>query len=150
MKVKIFSKTFPRIKSLHTGDVNMKFRDLKLVAAALAIGLLGPGQTGCATKSQSSEPEILQDRFARMDVNGDGKIVMEEFSSANPNMSDQAFVIIDKNGDKQIDRVEWLEFTANHGRPGREKGAPMNNIPGDPLIPPPDSSDLPLMRPPVN
>ena len=27
-------------------------------------------------------------------------------------------------------------------------GAPMNNMPGDPIIPPPGSADMPLVTPP--
>lgn len=118
-----------------------------LASAALGASLLALGQTGCA-REQEPQPEIV-DRFAVMDANGDGKIALEEFQTANPNMSENAFVIIDANKDKAIDRQEWLVFVQNHAQPAREPGAPMNNIPGDPLIPPPDSSDLPLMRPPM-
>lgn len=125
----------------------MKLSRFKLTLLAMGALLLG-GQSGCAASDPPSPVE--QDRFVEMDTNGDGKIILEEFLAANPNMTDQAFVIIDRNKDNGIDRVEWLEFAQNHGRPAPEKGAPMNNIPGDPLIPPPDSSDLPLMRPPVN
>lgn len=86
-----------------------------------------------------------------MDTNNDGKVVMEEFKAAFPNMNENAFLVIDKNGDKGIERAEWLEFIDNHGKSRQmQRRDPMNNIPGDPLIPPPDSNDLPLMRPPVN
>ncbi len=91
----------------------------------------------------------MQARFVEMDTNNDGKVVLEEFNAAFPNMNERAFAVIDKNGDQGIDRAEWFEFVANHGR-SPERGAPMNNIPGDPLIPPPDSNDLPLVRPPMN
>lgn len=120
-----------------------------MLGAALGIGLLAQG--ACAPASQSAPPPPM-DRFSVMDVNRDGKIVLEEFKAASPNMNEQAFVMIDRNKDNAIDRVEWEEFINDHGSgmAGRPKGAPMNNIPGDPLIPPPDSSDLPLVRPPVN
>lgn len=127
----------------------MKIAHLKLLLAmAFGAALIAPCQTGCAPRDTPHPVE--RDRFVEMDTNGDGKVVLEEFAQANPNMNEQAFIIIDKNSDKGIDRVEWLEFSQNHGRPPRREGAPMNNIPGDPLIPPPDSSDLPLMRPPLN
>lgn len=120
----------------------------KLAAGAfLGACMLISGQMGCAA-SQPAQTQA-QGRFVEMDLNKDGKVVLEEFQTAFPNMSENAFTIIDKNGDKGIDQVEWIEFTQNHARPDAEKGAPMNNIPGDPLIPPPDSSDLPLMQPPV-
>lgn len=118
-----------------------------VISAGLGALLLMPGQMGCAQSKPQPEP---QDRFVIMDANGDDKVVIEEFRAAFPNMNENAFVVIDKNGDKVIDRVEWAEFMENHGKPAPERGAPMNNIPGDPLIPPVDSSDLPLMRPPLN
>ena len=55
---------------------------------------------------------------------------------------------------------EWATFMQGHaagmrpdGMGGGMGGTPdraprMNNMPGDPMIPPPDSADLPLMRPP--
>lgn len=103
---------------------------------------------GCASEQQQA-PLTAEDRFDVMDIDHDGKVVIEEFRAAYPNMNEQAFVIIDKNGDKGIERAEWIAFTANHGRDEQSRGAPMNNIPGDPMIPPPDSSDLPLVRPPL-
>lgn len=114
-------------------------------ALALGIFLLASGQTGCAAGTQPDPATV--DRFAIIDANKDGKIVAEEFQKAFPNMNENAFVVIDKNGDKGIDKLEWVEFMENHGKPSHERGAPMNNIPGDPLIPPPDSNDLPLMTP---
>lgn len=97
------------------------------------------------------------DRFAAMDRNGDGKVVIEEFQSASPGMSERAFAVIDGNGDGAIERAEWDVFMKGHaagvppqgmGMPQPETAPRLNNIPGDPLIPPPDSADLPLMRPP--
>ena len=97
------------------------------------------------------------DRFAAMDKNGDGKVVIEEFQAARPGMSERAFVVIDSNGDGAIERAEWDAFMQGHAAgvppqgmtmPQPETAPRLNNIPGDPLIPPPDSADLPLMRPP--
>ena len=105
---------------------------------------------GCAQQKPASAP--MPDRFAVIDVNRDGKIVAEEFQAAFPNMNEKAFSVIDINGDGAIEEAEWTQFMEGHSRSsamGREEGAPMNNIPGDPLIPPVDSSDLPLMRPPA-
>ena len=106
---------------------------------------------GCASSGFVLAQEPGADLFARMDTNGDGKVTAEEFRIAYPNMNQNAFVMIDSNGDGVIEAGEWNIFTATHARqdkPSPERGAPMNNIPGDPLIPPVDSNDLPLMRPP--
>lgn len=120
------------------------------MGAILSVCFLSPCQTACSPRQQDARP-VEQDRFVMMDTNNDGKVVIEEFKTAFPNMNENAFIVIDKNGDKGIERAEWLEFIDNHGKsqqmPRRD---PMNNIPGDPLIPPPDSNDLPLMRPPAN
>lgn len=124
-----------------------KFRGFRL-AAFIGACLILP-TFGCAEARKA--PEVsAQDRFDVMDIDHDGKVTLEEFSAASPNMNEQAFVLIDKNGDKGIERAEWIEFMQNHGRSAAEpKGAPLNNIPGDPMIPPVDSSDLPLVRPPL-
>lgn len=92
-----------------------------------------------------------QSRFDQMDKDKDGKVVLEEFRATFPNMSEQAFGMIDVNGSNAIERAEWFDFMEGHAKgrtPGTARTPRMNNIPGDPLIPPPDSNDLPLMRPP--
>ena len=97
-----------------------------------------------------------KDKFEEMDKNKDGKVILEEFQASFPNMKESAFVVIDKNGDGAIDRVEWDEFLKGHAagmKPGMggmppQMGAPMNNMPGDPMIPSPDSADMPLVTPP--
>ena len=123
------------------------FRGFRL-GAILGACLILP-TFGCAEAQKA--PELSsQDRFDVMDIDHDGKVTLEEFTAASPNMNEQAFVVIDKNGDKGIERTEWIEFMQNHGRPAdQQRGAPLNNIPGDPMIPPVDSSDLPLVRPPM-
>lgn len=126
----------------------MKKTEVKLGLLAVAAFFLLSGQTGCA--ATDTPPPVEKDRFIEMDVNRDGNVSLEEFTAANPNMTSQAFVIIDRDKSNGIDRIEWAEFAQDHARPAPQRGAPMNNIPGDPLIPPPDSSDLPLMRPPMN
>lgn len=121
-----------------------------VLSLTFAAFCLAPSQSACSRAAETQAPPVEQDRFVQIDRNGDGKIVLEEFQTAFPNMNEQAFVVIDRNKDQGIDRIEWLEFMENHGksRPAPDHAPVMNNIPGDPLIPPVDSSDLPLMRPP--
>lgn len=119
-----------------------------------APGHMEPGHMprGQMQQGHAMPRQHLSDRFDRMDANGDGKLVLEEFRAAFPNMNEQAFSVMDVNGNGSIERAEWFDFMEGHARgtmPGMARQPPrMNNIPGDPLIPPPDSSDLPLMRPP--
>lgn len=126
----------------------------RVAPAALAVCALfaAPALANPKMAGQKQPPAAhLNDRFNKMDANGDGKVVLEEFRLAFPNMNEKAFAVMDLNGDNGIDRAEWFEFSEGHAKgdvPGMRRGAPMNNIPGDPIIPPPDSSDLPLMRPP--
>lgn len=123
-----------------------------VICAGILFGTVTPG---CAARmaTQPSHVDPGNARFDQMDINKDGRVILEEFTAAFPNMNDQAFAVIDLNKDGAIEREEWLQFTEGHAKgqmPGqRDRGAPMNNIPGDPLIPPPDSADLPLMRPPM-
>lgn len=119
------------------------------LASLLGITALICSVPGCA---QQNPPAPKPDRFILMDVNKDGKVVVEEFRAAFPNMNENAFSVIDINNDGVIEEAEWNQFMEGHSKSSRagapERGAPMNNIPGDPLIPPVDSNDLPLMRPP--
>lgn len=124
-----------------------------LLGAALGIIMASPVQISCSPAASTSQNTPGLERFIVMDTNHDGKVVLEEFQAALPNMNENAFVVIDKNKDNGIDEVEWEEFVRTHGAGGGnmpQRGVPMNNIPGDPLIPPPDSNDLPLVQPPVN
>ena len=111
-----------------------------------------------ALAAQAAEPPAAapKDKFAEMDKNNDGKVVLEEFTAAFPGMREEAFKSIDKNGDGVVVREEWEVFSRQHASgmkpgnmpPAMQKGAPMNNMPGDPVIPPPDSADMPLLTPP--
>lgn len=134
---------------------NKKARILWIGAAIALLGLPAcaltgeTGKTGEAggTGMRQKAPEMTA--FEQMDVNNDGKVVLEEFRSARPDMSEKAFAIIDRNGNGGIERAEWYEFISKHAQGMQQRdGTEMNNIPGDPLIPPPDSTDLPLVRPP--
>lgn len=129
---------------------------LRRMFALLALaGLLAlPGLARAADERAQAAPG---DKFEAMDANQDGKVVLEEFQAAFPHMKESAFVVIDKNGDGAIGRVEWDEFLKGHaagmkpgmgGMPPRQSGATMNNMPGNPLIPPPGSADMPLVTPP--
>ena len=118
---------------------------------------VGSGLAAPAAKADKPAQTAAPDRFAAMDKNGDGKIVIEEFQAASPGMSERAFAVMDSNGDGFIDRVEWAAFMKGHAAgmtpegmsmPPKDTAPRLNNIPGDPLIPPPGSADLPLMRPP--
>ena len=61
-----------------------------------------------------AKPDAACDSFSRMDKNKDDRILLEEFTLAFPNMREAAFVAIDRNGDKVIDREEWVVFIKNH------------------------------------
>lgn len=93
------------------------------------------------------------DKFVMMDTNKDSKVSYEEFKAFFPNMREEAFTVIDKNGDKFIDRTEWNEFVSNHS--SSHMGGNMSNMmsgqgamPGNAMMPSPGSADIPLVTPP--
>lgn len=131
----------------------MKLKSLAFILTCAALGLMAcAAQSANQAPPNEDTPEHIRVRFQQMDTNKDGKVVLEEFRAAFPNMNEQAFVMIDADGSKGIEEAEWYDFMNRHARDAmrtrQDSGMGMNNIPGDPLIPPPDSSDLPLMRPP--
>ena len=97
------------------------------------------------------------DKFALMDTDKDGKVTYEEFKAYYPNMREEAFAVIDKNGDKSINRIEWDEFVSNHssGHMGGGKGGNMGGMMGGQgamggtsMMPEPGRADIPLVTPP--
>ena len=147
----------------HPGFLRRAGAFFRLTALGILAGFMlffhaGEGMASPAGhKAGHATHATAADRFAAMDKNGDGKVVIEEFQTAQPGMSERAFAVIDSNGDGAIERAEWDVFMKGHasgvppqgmGMPQPETAPRLNNIPGDPLIPPPDSADLPLMRPP--
>lgn len=133
----------------------MKFSALTTAVFLPALAVLClwsvAAQANPAASGNADAPKV--DKFAQMDTNNDGKVSYEEFKAYFPDMREEAFVVIDKNGDKFIERVEWDEFVKNHssghmgGKMGNMMGGP-NSMPGDPMIPSPGSSDMPLVTPP--
>lgn len=143
---------------LHRAGALARLTALGILAGFMLFFHAGEGlaDTG-AHKAGHAAHATAGDRFAAMDKNGDGKVVIEEFQESAPGMSERAFAVIDSNGDGAIERAEWDAFMQGHAAgvppqgmtmPRPETAPSLNNIPGDPLIPPPDSADLPLMRPP--
>ena len=136
----------------------VKLAALGVLAGFALIFQSVPGMASPAGHTTGHTPHAAAaDRFAAMDKNGDAKVVIEECQEARPGMSERAFAVIDSNGDGAIERAEWDVFMKGHAAgvppqgmtmPQPETAPRMNNIPGDPIIPPPDSADLPLMRPP--
>lgn len=79
------------------------------------------------------------DRFGKMDSNGDGKLVWEEFELALPQMRRPAFDSIDSDKSGDISRAEWEAFRTNHGAgmAPAAKPAPQAAPQNPPLIQPP-------------
>ena len=115
---------------------------------ALAMPGAGDGMT-----VRTSDPE---NRFDQMDTNHDKKLTWEELSAARPNLSRNAFDIIDTSRDGTISLDEWKAFSAGHGgsmsmpemsemmkamRGAGDSGKPMPPSDGMPLIMPPSKSD---------
>ena len=124
---------------------------MKLLHIALAAVLCLWAASAQANPAATDAPKV--DKFELMDTNKDGKVSYEEFKAYFPNMRDEAFAVIDKNGDKVIDRAEWDEFVSNHssGHMGGSMGNMMGGqggMPGNAMMPTPGSADMPLVTPP--
>ena len=124
---------------------------MKLLHIALAAVLCLWAASAQANPAATDAAKV--DKFAMMDTNKDDKVSYEEFKAYFPNMREEAFAVIDKNGDKVIDRAEWDEFVSNHssGHMGGSMGNMMggqNGMPGNAMMPTPGSADMPLVTPP--
>ena len=124
---------------------------MKLLHIAIAAVLCLWAASAQANPAATDAPKV--DKFELMDTNKDGKVSYEEFKAYFPNMREEAFAVIDKNGDKVIDRAEWDEFVSNHssGHMGGSMGNMMGGqggMPGNAMMPTPGSADMPLVTPP--
>ena len=124
---------------------------MKLLHIALAAVLCLWAASAQANPAATDAPKV--DKFELMDTNKDGKVSYEEFKAYFPNMREEAFAVIDKNGDKVIDRAEWDEFVSNHssGHMGGSMGNMMGGqggMPGNAMMPTPGSADMSLVTPP--
>ena len=124
---------------------------MKLLHIAIAAVLCLWAATAQANPAATDAAKV--DKFTQMDTNKDNKVTYEEFKAFYPNMREEAFAVIDKNGDKAIDRAEWDEFVSNHssGHMGGSMGNMMggqNGMPGNAMMPTPGSADMPLVTPP--
>ena len=124
---------------------------MKLLHIAIAAVLCLWAASAQANPAATDAPKV--DKFELMDTNKDGKVSYEEFKAYFPNMREEAFAVIDKNGDKAINRAEWDEFVSNHssGHMGGSMGNMMGGqggMPGNAMMPTPGSADMPLVTPP--
>ena len=76
--------------------------------ATPAFSMPGAGEDMPARASDPAE------RFQQMDADHDGKLTWEELSAARPNLSRNAFDIIDTGRDGNINLDEWKSFSAGH------------------------------------
>ncbi len=94
---------------------------------------------GCFGVVMVGTAMAAQDRFAMIDADKDGKIVVEEFMKAMPQMRQSAFDAIDSDKNAHIDRSEWDGFMKNHGKGGM--GAQQQEAKSS-------SKTLPIIQPP--
>jgi Ca2+-binding EF-hand superfamily protein len=75
---------------------------LSLAAGALVCGCVTTSNT-----AESTAPVTLEARFARYDLNKDGKIVRAELGEIN---TEDAFYYYDSDGNKIVTTAEWLKL----------------------------------------
>ena len=84
-------------RTLELPDITamLKISLLPLLAALVLMASPAHAMPGMG----SGEGGGMGDKFSQMDTNKDGKVSREEFKAAFPNMREEAFVAIDKDGD---------------------------------------------------
>lgn len=90
-----------------------------LRSASLPLALFAGLMLVFSLSSASAMPEMagqktVEDRYAKMDADKDGKVTPEEFFATYPQMKEGAFKAIDENGDGFISPEEWKNFAAGH------------------------------------
>jgi len=142
-------KEYRMTRTLELPDITamLKISLLPLLAALVLMASPAHAMPGMG----SGEGGGMGDKFSQMDTNKDGKVSREEFKAAFPNMREEAFVAIDKDGDGFISVDEWNGFMKEHSsgmRPNTMTNGPMPSVPGNPMMPNPGSPELPLVTPP--
>lgn len=123
---------------------------LILALSCSAIPALAMPGAGDGMTVRTSDPA---ERFDQMDTNHDKKLTWEELSAARPNLSRNAFDIIDTSRDGTISLDEWKAFSAGHG--GSMTMPDMNEMmkamrgAGDGGKAMPPSDGMPLIMPPT-
>ena len=135
-------------RTLHLHDISalLKISLLPLLAALVLMASPIHAMPGMGSGSGG-----MGDKFSQMDADKDGKVSREEFKALFPNMREEAFVAIDKDGDGFISIDEWNGFMKDHSsgmRPNTMNDGPMPTVPGNPMMPNPGSAELPLVMPP--
>ncbi|MDR2489404.1 MAG: EF-hand domain-containing protein [Desulfovibrio sp.] len=79
---------------------------------------------------QEMSRQGVEERFAAMDADSNGKVNREEFLAAHPAMKDEAFAAIDADGDGVLVIKEWKDFAAGHGMGGAMPPVPSSGTEG--------------------
>ena len=141
----------------------MNYASWRAAALFLTISALAAAPAFAMPGNKTVRTTDPAERFAAMDSSKDGKISWEEFSTARPNLNENAFKMIDASKDGGIDLEEWKAFSTGHGGSmkspdmgsmmkamGGKGGMPsmpgMNAIPSDDA---PAKAAMPLIMPPA-
>ena len=141
----------------------MNYASWRAAALFLTISALAAAPAFAMPGNKTVRTTDPAERFAAMDSSKDGKISWEEFSTARPNLNENAFKMIDASKDGGIDIEEWKAFSTGHGGSmkspdmgsmmkamGGKGGMPampgMNAIPSEDA---PSAPAMPLIMPPA-
>ena len=141
----------------------MNYANWRAAALFLTISALAAAPAFAMPGNKTVRTSDPAERFAAMDSSKDGKISWEEFSTARPNLNENAFKMIDADKDGGICINEWKSFSTGHGGSAKSpdmgsmmkamggKGG-MPSMPGMNAIPSEDApatAAMPLIMPPA-
>ncbi|UZP68897.1 calcium-binding protein [Desulfovibrio mangrovi] len=93
-----------------------------------------------------TSPGFADDKFGKMDKDGNDSVSWEEFEAHHPNMRKAAFETIDKDSDGAISHDEWHAFMGSHGADGKAMGGGMGQ---GMQMPPKGGKGMPPGHPPT-
>ncbi len=114
------------------GMFSLTARSFRFISCSLLASLLFAGTASAAGRCDEPVSGSLG-RFCKADTDKSETLSRSEFLAGFPDMTDQAFLALDSDGNGAIDVDEWNKHMSSHGANRAPMGMPKSNL----LISPP-------------